>query len=101
MKRLFKLNFEQFLEQVGKWNITSSSLNPLVREDYNDYYVFYLFTPLVDYCFAVNKKDLTPVNKMNFMAISFPAEMVIDKVKLDKPTRINKDNPNKNASTKI
>ena len=83
MKRLFKLDYEQFLKQIARWNITGLSLNPLIYEESENYYIFYLFTPVVDYCLAIDKNSLTEVNKMNFMEISIPGEMVKDEIKIE------------------
>lgn len=77
---IFKLGFEDFEVKIRQWNITPVSMVKLIREEYPDYFIFYLPCPEAVYCFSVYKKSLSQINMMNFMAISIKGKRITSEV---------------------
>lgn len=76
MKQLWQLNWDHFIAKIGRWNITSNSLTQVIFEESTTGYVFYLPTPEADYCCAIKKSELKPVDRMNIMDISIPGILI-------------------------
>lgn len=81
-KQLYQLDWYEFEKKLALWNITPASLVKVIYEDYLDYFIFYLPCPEADYCCVISKTALTPVNRMNLMAISIPGIRITDEVKV-------------------
>jgi hypothetical protein len=73
---MFKLGWNDFVDKVQKWNITPMSLIKIIVEEHPDMFIFFLPLGEADYCCAINKADLSPVDRMNILAISVRGELV-------------------------
>ena len=73
---LFKLNFDDFLDLSRRKGINAESSIRLIHMMKGEHHIYILPDVEARYCTIIHKEDLSQINELNFLQISYNGEII-------------------------
>lgn len=86
---IFQISYQDFVDQIMKWNVTRNSLYRVIMEESGNIVAFFLPLDNLMYATVVRKDEMAPADMMNFDAIAMKGRRFneVERLRINKAFR--------------